>query len=77
MQQIGPYISSYGVENHGIRSANIVRWNYTAPALYEHAIRNNEAMLPGGPLVVRTGDHTGRSAGDKFVVREPSSEGKV
>lgn len=77
MQQIGPYISSYGVENHGIRSASIVRWNYTAPALYEHAIRNNEAMLAGGPLVVRTGDHTGRSAGDKFVVREPSSEGKV
>jgi phosphoenolpyruvate carboxykinase (ATP) len=26
---------------------------------------------------VRTGDHTGRSAGDKFVVREPSSEDKV
>ncbi len=77
MQQIGPYISSYGVENHGIRAANIVRWNYTAPALYEHAIRANEAMLAGGPLVVRTGDHTGRSAGDKFVVREPSSEDKV
>ena len=77
MQQIGPYISSYGVEEHGIRAANIIRWNYTAPALYEHAIRANEAMLAGGPLVVRTGDHTGRSANDKFVVREPSSEDKV
>ena len=52
MQQIGPYISSYGVGNHGIRAASIVRWNYTAPALYEHAIRANEAMLAGGPLVV-------------------------
>ena len=44
MQQIGPYISSYGVENHGVRAANIIRWNYTAPALYEHAIRANEAI---------------------------------
>ena len=43
MQQIGPVISSYGIENHGIIGASIVRWNYTTPALYEHAIRANEA----------------------------------
>jgi len=71
MQQIGPQISSFGVENHGIRAASIVRWNFTTPALYEYAIRANEAMLANGPLVVRTGDHTGRSPNDKFVVREP------
>ncbi len=77
MQQIGPVISSYGIENHGIIGASIVRWNYTTPALYEHAIRANEAVLAGGPLVVRTGDHTGRSPLDKFVVKEPSSEAQI
>ncbi|MCL7985921.1 MAG: phosphoenolpyruvate carboxykinase (ATP), partial [marine benthic group bacterium] len=77
MQQIGPVISSYGIENHGISGASIVRWNYTTPALYEHAIRANEGMLAGGPLVVRTGDHTGRSPLDKFVVEEPSSQTRI
>ena len=77
MQQIGPVISSYGIENHGIIGASIVRWNYTTPALYEHAIRANEAVLASGPLVVRTGDHTGRSPLDKFVVEEPSSQTRI
>jgi phosphoenolpyruvate carboxykinase (ATP) len=77
MQQIGPVISSYGIENHGISGASIVRWNYTTPALYEHAIRANEAILAGGPLVVRTGDHTGRSPLDKFVVEEPTSQTRI
>jgi phosphoenolpyruvate carboxykinase (ATP) len=77
MQQIGPSISKYGVENHGIRLANIVRWNFTTPALYEYAIRADEGLVAHGPLVVRTGDHTGRSPNDKFVVREPSSENDV
>jgi len=77
MQQIGPVISSYGIENHGISGASIVRWNYTTPALYEHAIRANEGMMANGPLVVRTGDHTGRSPLDKFVVQEPSSQTRI
>jgi phosphoenolpyruvate carboxykinase (ATP) len=77
MQQLGPYISSYGIENHGIRKASIVYWNYTTPALYEYAVRTNEVVLAHGPIVARTGDHTGRSPTDKFVVQEPTSEEKI
>jgi phosphoenolpyruvate carboxykinase (ATP) len=52
--------------------------NLSTAELYEAAIRDGEGVLAAaGPLVVRTGQHTGRSPKDKFVVREPSSDAKV
>lgn len=67
-----------GLETHGAQTAKAVHSNLGAPALYEHAIRRQEATLAqDGPLVCRTGAHTGRSPNDKFVVKEPSSEGHV
>ncbi len=70
--------SQYGVENHGIQNVNAVYWNLSTPLLYEEAIRRREARLAHlGPLVVRTGQHTGRSPNDKFIVKEPSSIDKV
>jgi ATP-dependent phosphoenolpyruvate carboxykinase len=46
--------------------------------LYETAIRRGEAVLASeGPLVARTGQHTGRSPQDKFTVKEPSSDANV
>jgi len=55
-----------------------VRANLSTAELYEAAIRDGEGQLAAsGPLVVRTGKHTGRSPLDKFIVREPSSARKV
>jgi phosphoenolpyruvate carboxykinase (ATP) len=49
----------------------------TAP-LIEHAIRNGEGVLAAeGPLVVATGARTGRSAKDKFIVRDAETENTV
>jgi phosphoenolpyruvate carboxykinase (ATP) len=52
--------------------------NLSSAELYEYAIRNGEGVVAAaGPLVVRTGKHTGRSPGDKFIVREPATEATV
>ncbi len=49
----------------------------TAP-LVEHAVRNGEGLMAkDGPLVVATGAHTGRSANDKFIVRDAETEDSV
>ncbi len=67
-----------GLEAHGVDSSKPVHFNLPAAALYEHAIRRHEGVLAQeGPLVCRTGAHTGRSPNDKFVVKEPSSDAQV
>jgi phosphoenolpyruvate carboxykinase (ATP) len=67
-----------GLEEQGLQTSGAVNWNLSAPVLYEHAVRRDEGLLAkDGPLVCRTGAHTGRSPNDKFVVKEPSSEGNV
>jgi phosphoenolpyruvate carboxykinase (ATP) len=58
--------------------ARMIRRNLSTAELYEDALREGEGVIAAdGPLVVRTGKHTGRSPKDKFIVREPSSEAKV
>ena len=63
---------------HGIAVRGHVHWHPTTSQLYEHALARGDARLAeGGPLVVDTGVHTGRSPKDKFVVREPGSEERI
>jgi phosphoenolpyruvate carboxykinase (ATP) len=70
--------SGYGLEHHGIRKPGSVFWNLSPAELVEHAVRRAEGVLAsGGPFNAVTSPHTGRSPNDRFVVREPSSEGEV
>jgi phosphoenolpyruvate carboxykinase (ATP) len=62
----------------GIHHTGTAHWNLTPASLYEEAVRRGEGTIAsGGPIVVITKPHTGRSPGDKFVVREPASESTV
>ena len=55
-----------------------LRANLPVAELYEDAIRHGEGLVAAdGPLVVRTGKHTGRSPQDKFIVDEPTSRDRI
>src|ERR1051326_3842336 len=53
-------------------------WNLGSTQLVEHAVRNGEGeFAANGALVVRTGQYTGRSPKDKFIVRDGAPERTV
>jgi len=78
VKQTGPHISKNGVDITGFRNLAAVHWNYRPAALYEESIRRGEGEIAAeGPLVVKTGQHTGRSAKDKFIVRDAETESVI
>ena len=70
--------ADYSLSNHGLANLRLAYWNLPQEALYEEAIfRSEGATVQQGPFVAFTGKHTARSANDKFVVREASTEGDI
>ncbi len=65
-----------GAQNFNVKAR--LHWNLTPPALVEHAVSRGEGLIAkDGPFVVETGKHTGRSAQDKFIVRDAETEDSV
>ena len=63
---------------HGITTAATLFHNLGTPQLIEKAVERGEGRLAkDGPLVVATGKHTGRSASDKFIVKDAETEATV
>ncbi len=66
------------LEQHGLEVGGRIHWHPTTAQLYMHALERRDGQLAeGGPIVVDTGQHTGRSPKDKFIVREPGSEERI
>src|SRR3954447_24435792 len=64
-----------GLDAQRIATGAEIFWNLTTAPLVEHAVRHGEGLLAkDGPFVVRTGKHTGRSAQDKFTVKDELTE---
>jgi phosphoenolpyruvate carboxykinase (ATP) len=71
-------IPAQKLDAQGIESTATIHWNLTTAPLVEHAVSRGEGQLAkDGPLVVRTGKHTGRSAQDKFTVRDELTDSAV
>ncbi|EZP72705.1 Phosphoenolpyruvate carboxykinase [Sphingomonas paucimobilis] len=70
--------SSTTLDHQGITTNAVQFWNLGTAPLVEAAIVNGEGVLAkDGPLVVKTGKHTGRSANDKFIVRDAETESTI
>jgi phosphoenolpyruvate carboxykinase (ATP) len=71
-------VPAKGLADQGIDTSAQVHWNLLTPQLVEQALVRGEGMLAkDGPLVVQTGKHTGRSAKDKFIVRDAETENSI
>jgi phosphoenolpyruvate carboxykinase (ATP) len=69
---------SFPLDKQGIKTNATIHANLGTAPLVEHALANGEGKLAvDGPLVVETGPHTGRSAKDKFTVRDAETENTV
>jgi phosphoenolpyruvate carboxykinase (ATP) len=62
----------------GIKTYHTAHGNLGTPQLIENALRRMEGVLAdNGALVVETGEFTGRSPKDKYVIRQPFTETTV
>ena len=69
---------SRGLERIGFPATTHLHWDLGAPQLYEDGDCRGEATLAAeGPLVARTGQHTGRAPNDKFIVDDATSRADI
>ncbi len=69
---------AFSLGRQGIETKAETFWNLQTAPLIEQALRRGEGELAeGGALVVKTGKHTGRSAKDKFIVRDAETEDTI
>jgi phosphoenolpyruvate carboxykinase (ATP) len=78
MTETGRRNAAMDLKSSGIETSGKVHYNLGAPALFEEAIRRHEATVSAhGALMAVTGQHTGRSPKDKFVVHDARTEDVV
>jgi len=66
--------NSFGLEHHKLHHVRSIYWNLSTPALVEQIILREEGMLAhNGAVIVHTGQHTGRSPNDKFIIHHQST----
>ena len=71
-------VSHHGLAAQGYETGAALHWNLGTAPLIELAVQRGEGLLSkDGAFVVETGKHTGRSANDKFIVRDAVTDGVI
>ncbi len=77
-ENIGHKNTDYELSEYGLKDLSKVYWNLNADELYKIIEERGEGIISkNDAVIVETGEHTGRSANDKFTVKEPTSEDKI
>ena len=77
MKETGRRAVDASVENYGIKDAT-AHWNLSSEELTQIAIDLNQAELTSsGAITINTGEFTGRSPKDRFIVKDAITENSV
>jgi phosphoenolpyruvate carboxykinase (ATP) len=78
MDIVGPKNPKANLEAIGIKNTKKQYWNLSAEELVEETIKRNQGVLNDtGALAVDTGEFTGRSPKDKFIVKDENTKDSV
>jgi phosphoenolpyruvate carboxykinase (ATP) len=77
-QNEGVRPSKFPLSENGLKDWGCAYWNLDSPHLIEQAVQRGEGQFArSGALAVRTGQFTGRSPKDKYIVRDAATEKTV
>jgi len=78
VKQSGTWNKAFGAQKSGIADPAAIYWNYDVEALYQAALARGEGVATDmGALSVTTGQHTGRSATDKYIVCDETTRDAI
>ena len=78
MKKSKTFLRGSELPEHGIRNSGPIEWNLAAAELVERSLARGEGILASnGSLAVRTGQFTGRSPNDKFIVHDENTGPRV
>ena len=78
MTNLGHCSSKYDLSKHGLQEVSNVYWNLNQTELIEQSLNRRESHLASnGALVAKTGQYTGRSPLDRYIVSDEITESTV
>lgn len=78
MHETGFKPSTANLEELGLKNVKTAYWNLTPEELIEHSVKKGMGQLAdSGALVIYTGEFTGRSPEDRFIVKDTFTANKV